>query len=109
MYCFFLIFFIFISLSLIFLILLQPGKGFSNTFNVNNKNNAKSFSGISSNSFITNIISIFSFLFLLTSVILCNINNRKMEPDFFLENSTKNNIHNKIILDKKLSNSDIPH
>ncbi|AHG60009.1 preprotein translocase subunit SecG [Buchnera aphidicola] len=109
MYLFFLFFFIFISIFLIFFILLQPRKGFNNTLNFNSKNNIKFFSGIGTNNFVTNIIGIFSFLFLLISIILCNINNRKMEPDFLWEDHTKNIIAKKPILDKKLFHSDIPH
>ncbi|QCI20514.1 preprotein translocase subunit SecG [Buchnera aphidicola (Brachycaudus cardui)] len=109
MYWFFLIFFIFISLFLVLLILLNPGKGCSNTFNLDTKNNTKFFSGISNNSFMTNIISIFSFLFLLISLILCNINSKKMETDFLLEDSIKNEIQNEAVLDKKSSSSDIPY
>ncbi|QIQ41964.1 MAG: preprotein translocase subunit SecG [Buchnera aphidicola (Microlophium carnosum)] len=109
MYLFFLIFFIFISVSLIFFILLQPGKGLNNTVHLNTKNNIKFFSDIGTNNFITNIIRIFSFLFLVTSIILCNINNRKMDSDFFLQDNNKKTITKKHFLNEKMLNSDIPN
>ncbi|QCI19940.1 MAG: preprotein translocase subunit SecG [Buchnera aphidicola (Brevicoryne brassicae)] len=109
MYLFFLIFFIFVSLSLIFLILLQPGKGLNNTLNSNTTSNIKLFNNIGTNSFITNIISVLSFLFLIISIVLCNINNRKMDVDFFLEDNKKNITKHESILEKKSLNLDIPH
>lgn len=108
MYLFFLIFFILISFSLMFLILLQPGKGFNNTLNSNAISNMKLFNNIGTNNFITTIISILSILFLVISIILCNINSGKADIDFFLENSKNTNKH-KSILAKKPLNFNIPH
>jgi len=109
MYLFFLIFFIFISISLIFLILLQPGKGLNNRVHINTKNNIKFVSGIGANSLTTNIIRIFSCLFLVISIILCNINSRKMDADFFWQDNTKKTVTKNYFSNKKILNSDIPH
>lgn len=109
MYLFFLIFFIFISVSLIILILLTPEKGINNTTYLNINNNATSCRSIKKNSLITNIIRLFSFLFLLITIILCNINNRKIDSDFFLEHNTPTTITKEYSSDKKILNSDIPN
>ncbi|QCI23906.1 preprotein translocase subunit SecG [Buchnera aphidicola (Macrosiphoniella sanborni)] len=109
MYVFFLVFFIFISISLIVLILLQPEKGLNNTIYSNVKNNVKSLRYVEKNSFIINIIRIFSCLFLLITIILCNIKNRKIDSDFFLEDNTKKTIIKEYSSDKKILNSHIPH
>ncbi|WAI11577.1 MAG: preprotein translocase subunit SecG [Buchnera aphidicola (Macrosiphum albifrons)] len=109
MYLFFLIFFIFISISLIFFILLQPGKSLNNTIHLNTKNNGKFFSGAGTNNFITNIIRILSFLFLATSIILCNINSKKIDSDFFWENNHQKTVTKKHLLNKKFLSSDIPN
>ncbi|QCI17773.1 preprotein translocase subunit SecG [Buchnera aphidicola (Acyrthosiphon lactucae)] len=109
MYLFFLTFFIFVSVSLVFFILLQPGKGLNNTVHLNTKNNIKFLSGIKTNSFTTNIIRIFSFLFLVTSIILCNINSKKINSNFFWEDNNKKTITKKNFSNKKILNSDIPN
>ncbi|WAI18467.1 MAG: preprotein translocase subunit SecG [Buchnera aphidicola (Acyrthosiphon caraganae)] len=108
MYFFFLCFFIFVSFSLVVLILLQPGKGLNNTVHFNTNNNIKFFNGPGTNSFITNIIRIFSCFFLVISVILCNINNRKVDSDIFWEDNNKKIITQTHASDKKILNSDIP-
>jgi len=102
MYLFFLMFFIFVSISLIVLILLQPGKGLNNTVNLNMKNSIKF-----SNNIGTNIIGAFSCFFLIISIILCNINTRKIDSDFFSEDA--GNIIKQSFSNKKILNSDIPH
>jgi len=100
MYLFCLILFILVSLSLICFILLQPGKAFNNTSNINLINNVKLFNSVSGNSLITNIILILSSLFLIISIILCNINNRKVDIDFFLEDNKQNIKKNTSLLEK---------
>ncbi|ACL30181.1 preprotein translocase subunit SecG [Buchnera aphidicola str. APS (Acyrthosiphon pisum)] len=109
MYLFFLIVFIFISFSLIFFILLQPGKGLNNTVHSHTKNNIKFFNSIGTNNFITKIIKILAFFFLLISIILCNINSKRIDSDFFWEDNQNNTITKKHVLDKKKLNLDIPN
>lgn len=109
MYLFFLIFFIFVSVSLIFFILLQPAKGLNNTVHFNTKNNIKFFSGIAANNLITNIIKIFSCLFLVISIVLCNINSKKINSDVFWEDNYKKIAIKNNSSNKKMLNSDIPH
>ncbi|QCI25014.1 preprotein translocase subunit SecG [Buchnera aphidicola (Rhopalosiphum padi)] len=108
MYLFFLIFLILISFSLIFLILLQPGKGFNNTIHLNTSNNLNFFNNIGNGSFIKNVIGVFSGFFLILSIVLCNINDKKVNSDVFLENS----IQKKIVNEKKelkILNNELPH
>jgi len=109
MYLFFLIFFIVISISLIFLILLQPAKGPNNTVHSNLKNNVKCFNSIGTNTLITNIIRIFSCLFLVISIILCNINSRKIDSDLFWKDDYKKTVEKNHFSNKKMLHSDIPH
>jgi preprotein translocase subunit SecG len=104
MYLFFLMFFIFVSIALIVLILLQPGKGLNNIVNLNTKNNVKF-----SNNIGTNVIGVFSCFFLIISIILCNINSRKIDSDFFLEDNSNNTVMKKSFSNKQILNSDIPH
>ncbi|ANZ22584.1 preprotein translocase subunit SecG [Buchnera aphidicola (Diuraphis noxia)] len=99
MYLFFLVFFILISFFLIFLILSQSGKGLHNTLNITN--NVKYFNNIGTNNFITNIISVLTCIFFIISIILCNINTRKMDIDFFIEKNVKNIETNESILKNK--------
>ena len=107
MYLFFLIFLIFISFSLIFLILLQSGKGFNNTIHLNTSNNFNFFNSIGSGGFIKNIIGFFAGFFLIFSIILCNINDKKVNSDVFLEKNTqKKTINEK--KEQKILNSELP-
>lgn len=108
MYLFFFIFFILISVFLIFLIVLSPGKGLNNSSNFNTAQNIKFFSHFGKQNFITNIITTLSFLFLIFSIVLCNINNRKIDADFFLKDHVQNSQTNESLLEKKSLNSDIP-
>lgn len=109
MYWFFLVFFFLVSISLIFLILLQPAQGLNSTSYSNIKNHDKIFQCIKQNSFLINIIRILAFLFLIISIILCNINNKIIESNFFLEDDTKQTIMKTDSVDKKILNSDIPY
>ncbi|AYN24690.1 preprotein translocase subunit SecG [Buchnera aphidicola] len=107
MYLFFLIFLILISFSLIFLILLQPGKGFNNTVHLNASNHLNFFNNIGNSSFIKNTIGFFAGFFLIFSIILCNINDKKVNSDVFLEN----NIHKSSLKEKKelkILNNELP-
>ena len=101
MYLFFLIFLIFISISLNFLILLQPGKGAGDIMHSNTLANIKLFNSFRNNSFSTNIIGLCAFLFLIVSLILCNINDKKINSSFFTD-------HHERIVNKKTLNSEIP-
>ncbi|QCI24438.1 preprotein translocase subunit SecG [Buchnera aphidicola (Muscaphis stroyani)] len=107
MYLCFLVFFIFISFSLISFILLQPGKSLNNTVHLNSKNNINLFKSFGRGNLITNIISVLSCLFLITSIVLCNINNSTTNLDF-LKNDHKKNILNNLLSDKKEQISEIP-
>lgn len=111
MYLFFLIFFVFISISLISLILLQSGKGLSNITYSNTRNNIKSCNSTGTNNVMTNIVGIFSCLFLVISIVLCNLNNKINDSDRFWENNKKNNTINKStsFLNKKVLHGDIPN
>jgi len=97
-------FFVFISISLIVLILLQPGKALNSATNLNSKNNIKF-----SNNIGVNIIAVFSCLFLFVSIILCNINNKKIDSDFILTDISKSTVLQKSLRNKTTLNSDIPH
>jgi len=107
MYLFFLFFLILVSFSLIFLILLQSGKGLNNTTHLNTSNNIGFVNGAGNNNFIKNIIGVFASFFLILSVVLCNINDKKVNSDVFLEDSKQNNILNKKEELKKL-NDEVP-
>lgn len=108
MYLFFLFLLILISFSLIFLILLQPGKGFNNTTYLNTSNYIKLFNNSKNSSLIKNIIGFFASFFLIFSIILCNINDKKVNSDVFLENNkSKIDINKKEKL--KILNDDLPH
>ncbi|QIE02081.1 preprotein translocase subunit SecG [Buchnera aphidicola] len=109
MYWCFLVLFIFISISLIFLIVLQPSQGLNNTIHSNIKNNDKFFRSIKKNDFLIKIIRILSFLFLIISIILCNINNRTIDSNLFLKNNTDKKIIKHNMIDKKQLHSDIPN
>ncbi|QCI21672.1 preprotein translocase subunit SecG [Buchnera aphidicola (Hyadaphis tataricae)] len=109
MYVFFLTCFIIVSICLIFLILLQPGKGINNFSNSDTINNIKVFNNIRANNFITKIIAFFTFLFLMISIILCNVNSiHDIENNFFLEDSTTKIIKNKPLIEKKSFHSELP-
>ncbi|AWH90416.1 preprotein translocase subunit SecG [Buchnera aphidicola (Melanaphis sacchari)] len=86
MYLFFLSFLIMISIVLIFLILLHPGKGINNAVHLNSSGTVKLFNIIGNNNFITNTISLFVCFFLIISIVLCNINDKKIHVDYFGEN-----------------------
>ncbi|QFQ32549.1 preprotein translocase subunit SecG [Buchnera aphidicola (Aphis fabae)] len=110
MYLFFLVFLIFISICLNFLILLQPGKGVSDIIHSNTLTNIKLFNSFRSNSFATNIIGLCACFFLIISLILCNINDKKINSSLFEDHH--NNILNKKKLNfkkNKILNSEIPH
>ncbi|AEO08166.1 preprotein translocase subunit SecG [Buchnera aphidicola] len=109
MYWFFLVCFIFISISLIFLILLQPVQELNSTIYSSIKNNDTVFRCVKQNSFLINIIRILACLFLIISMILCNINNRIIESNFFLEDDAKQTTMKTDSIDKKILNSDIPY
>ncbi|CAL4323466.1 preprotein translocase subunit SecG [Buchnera aphidicola] len=97
MYLFFLVLFILISFVLIAFILLQPRQGFNKINNFSSKNNLTLFGNMYRNNLVINIISIFSFLFLIFSIILCNINNNTIKSNFFQEQNTKIiNYHQKL-------------
>ncbi|CAL4322452.1 Protein-export membrane protein SecG [Buchnera aphidicola (Chaitophorus populicola)] len=70
---FFLCLYLFISITLIFLILLQKNLS---SMNVNTTNINKNLFNIStSNEFLTRLTIIFACLFLILSILQCNINN----------------------------------
>ncbi|WP_422667294.1 preprotein translocase subunit SecG [Buchnera aphidicola] len=94
MYLFFLVFFMLVSIFLISFILLQPGKGFNHSTYLSSKNNLTLFGNMHRNNLITKIISILSCLFLVISVILCNINNSKIKKNFFWEKDKNSIISN---------------
>ncbi|QCI18915.1 preprotein translocase subunit SecG [Buchnera aphidicola] len=110
MYLFFLIFLIFISIFLNFLILLKPGKNVNDMMYSNTSNNIKLFNSFRNSSLSTNIIGCFACLFLIVSLILCNINDKKMNINFF-ENHNDNILNEKILNSKKNEtlNTEIPH
>ncbi|QCI17196.1 preprotein translocase subunit SecG [Buchnera aphidicola (Aphis helianthi)] len=109
MYLFFLVFLIFISIFLNFLILLQPGKNVSNIIHSNTSNNIKLFNSVRSNNFVTNIIGFCACLFLIISLVLCNINDKKINSSLFEDN---NDVVNEKILKLKKNkrlNTEIPN
>ncbi|QCI18349.1 preprotein translocase subunit SecG [Buchnera aphidicola (Aphis nasturtii)] len=109
MYLFFLVFLIFISVCLNFLILLQPGKNVSNIIHSNTSTNIKFFNNFRNNSFATNIIRLCACLFLIISLILCNINDKKINSSVF---ENQDNSLNKTMLNlkkNKILNTEIPH
>ncbi|CAL4322206.1 Protein-export membrane protein SecG [Buchnera aphidicola (Chaitophorus sp. 3695)] len=70
---FFLCLYLFISITLIILILLQKNLS---SINIGTKNINKNLFDIStSNEFLTRLTIIFAFLFLILSLLQCNINN----------------------------------
>ncbi|CAL4324097.1 Protein-export membrane protein SecG [Buchnera aphidicola (Protaphis terricola)] len=93
MYLFFLICLIFIAFCLNFLILLQPGKNINDTMHINASNNFKLFNNFRNNNFITNIIGLFACLFLIISLILCNINDKKINSNLFEDNHFSHILH----------------
>lgn len=96
MYLFFLIFLIFVSILLNFLILLHSGKNASDIISPNTLTNIKLFNSFRGNSLSSNIIGLCAFLFLIISLILCNINDKKINLNFI------NDDHNEL-LNKKTS------
>lgn len=105
MYLFFLVFLIFISICLNFLILLQPGKGTSDMMHSNTFSNIKLFNSFRSNSFAINIIGLCSGLFLIISLILCNINDKKINSSLFEDHNNEKELHFK---KNKILNTEIP-
>ncbi|UPT14727.1 preprotein translocase subunit SecG [Buchnera aphidicola] len=109
MYLFFLVFLIFISIFLNFLILLQPGKNVSNIIHSNISTNIKFINSFRGNNFITNIIGLCAFLFLIISLILCNINDKKINSNLF-ENYDNTLKKSTLSLKKdKILNTEIPN
>lgn len=94
MYLFFLIFLIFISICLNGLILLQPGKSASDMMHPSTFSNIQLFNSFRSNNFITNIVGLCACLFLIVSLILCNINDKKINSSL-LENHTNDFLNEK--------------
>ncbi|WP_343187634.1 preprotein translocase subunit SecG [Buchnera aphidicola (Periphyllus koelreuteriae)] len=76
MRAFFLLIYLFFSLMLIFLILIQKTQGSSNINITNNKN---LFNISTKNEFLTRLTIICSFFFLILSILQCNINNYILE------------------------------
>ncbi|WP_343183399.1 preprotein translocase subunit SecG [Buchnera aphidicola] len=72
MRAFFLLIYLFFSLMLIFLILIQKTQGSSNINITNNKN---LFNISTKNEFLTRLTIICAFFFLILSILQCNINN----------------------------------
>lgn len=108
MYLFFLIFLILISFSLILLILLQSGKGFNNNVCLSTSNNFKFFNSFSNGSFLKNFIGIMACFFLIISIVLCNINDKRVNSDVFLENKQKKIFTNKKE-ELKILNNELPN
>ncbi|WP_343154070.1 preprotein translocase subunit SecG [Buchnera aphidicola] len=107
MYLFFLVFLIVISICLNFLILLQPSKGMNDIIH-SNTSNIKLFNNFKNHGFITNFIGLCACLFLIISLILCNLNDKKTNLNLFKEND---NTLNKKILNvrkNKTLNTEIP-
>ncbi|CAL4324169.1 preprotein translocase subunit SecG [Buchnera aphidicola] len=108
MYLFFLIFLVLISFSLIFLILLQSGKGFSNNIHLNTSNHFKIFNSFRNGGFLKNSIGVIACCFLIISIILCNINDKKVNSDFFLDNKKQ-----KVFMNRKeelkILNNELPN
>lgn len=111
MYLFFLICFFSTSIILIFLILLQPGKGLNHTPRSSMQNSVKLLHTFGRSSFITKIIGILACFFLFVNIILCNFNNQLVAPDYFWEKNKKNITVNKNLdlMKKKELNTDIPN
>ncbi|ALD15319.1 hypothetical protein IX46_01955 [Buchnera aphidicola (Aphis glycines)] len=109
MYLFFLVFLIFISICLNFFILLQPGKNVSNIAHSNISTNNKLFNSFRGNSFTTNIIGLCACLFLIISLILCNINDKKINFNLFENYDTTLNEERLTLKKDNILNTEIPN